>query len=367
MVILMKKITYIFSKGRINRLNNDNYAEDFFYGARFLLNKGFNVQILEFNNINSVKKKIEYYLSKLVSLPLYIFSITNKENYRKLKETDYLVLISESAGFASLLLLILLKKRYKITTYLFVMGLYSKEMKFKFFNKTHKFLIKLLEKYIDHLFFLGIEELNYAIKEYGSSKKYSFLPFHIDTNFWFVKHFEINKNNKILFIGNDGNRDYNLLIDIVTKMPDHEFIIVTSNQKVLESNLENVEYINGSWDKEKITDLELKKVYSKAKLVILHLKETFQPSGQSVALQAMSIGVPVLISKTIGFWDRENFIDNENIFFIDNDSPDEWKNKIEYLINEKINYEEISKNAKQIIKEKYSISNFENKLLKELE
>ena len=33
------------------------------------------------------------------------------------------------------------------------------------------------------------------------------------------------------------------------------------------------------------------------------LVETLQPSGQSVALQSMSMGLPVLITKTEGFWD----------------------------------------------------------------
>ena len=34
-------------------------------------------------------------------------------------------------------------------------------------------------------------------------------------------------------------------------------------------------------------------------------KRKFQPSGQSVALQSMSLGIPVMITETKGFWQKE--------------------------------------------------------------
>ena len=48
---------------------------------------------------------------------------------------------------------------------------------------------------------------------------------------------------------------------------------------------------------------------------VYSFKNSTQPSGQSVSLQCMSVGVPVLISKTDGFWDYDLFKDNKNIFF----------------------------------------------------
>ena len=51
------------------------------------------------------------------------------------------------------------------------------------------------------------------------------------------------------------------------------------------------------------------------------MKESLQPSGQSVALQSIACGTPVLITKTGGFWDNKNFKDKDNIFFaMKNDS-----------------------------------------------
>ena len=46
----MSNITYIFTSGRADKLNDKNYADDFFYGLRHL-NKKFNVEIIEFKKI----------------------------------------------------------------------------------------------------------------------------------------------------------------------------------------------------------------------------------------------------------------------------------------------------------------------------
>ena len=47
----------------------------------------------------------------------------------------------------------------------------------------------------------------------------------------------------------------------------------------------------------------LKEIYDKSFISLIPLKDSLQPSGQSVALQSMSMMVPVIITKTVGFWD----------------------------------------------------------------
>ena len=91
--------------------------------------------------------------------------------------------------------------------------------------------------------------------------------------------------------------------------------------------------------------MKLLEIYSKAKLVILPLINTFQPSGQSVALQAMSVGIPVMISFTDGFWDINKYSNYENIIFIKNNSTDTWINTINDVYKDPELIEIISKNA----------------------
>ena len=360
----MNKITYIFSGGRINKSNNKAYAEEFFYGYKYLSKEHPHVSIIEFNNIASFLKKIEHKLSKAFSLPLYIFSILSKKTIKSIKETDHLILVSESAGFASLLPLILYKRKYKIKTYMFVMGMYSKKINFKIFKVFHNAIISLLVRYLDKLYFLGNEEFQIAKSRINNHEKLVFKPFHIDCDFWSSKEILPTENNQILFIGNDGNRDFNLLNNIVKLMPDKKFIFVSSNEQLLDLQFTNVTVIKGSWKDGAMSDLDLKKIYQTSRLVMLPLKNSTQPSGQSVALQSMSIGIPVLITKTKGFWDKENFIENENVFFESTSDPNHWVEKINYLFDNKELLNKVSVNASKLVREKYSIKEF-NKYLEE--
>ena len=358
----MKKITYIFSKGRIDRLFNKNFSDDFFYGSRFLLEKNYDVEIIEFKLENKLLIKIEYILSRLFSLPLYVFSILNKKNIQIFKDSKDIFMISESTGFACLPLILLLKKKYKFKTHLFVMGLFSKKQNFIFFKVVHKYLIKLLVGRSDNIYFLGVNELEKAQKQFKANTNFIFLPFHIDTNFWKNPNLDLNKNKKILFIGNDGNRDFELLIKIAKGLPEYNFIFVSSNELLLKEELKNVQLIKGNWSNSKISDSQILEIYSQARLTILPLKNTYQPSGQSVALQSMSTGIPVLISRTNGFWDNVNYVNKENIFFINNPTHEVWIENIKSIYNniEKLN--EVSLKGIDLVHSNYSLNKFNNYL-----
>jgi len=362
----MNKITYIFSGGRINKVGNSEYAQEFFYGYSYLKDRYSNVSIIEFNNNESILKKFEYVISKLFSLPLYIFSIISKKNLQSIRETNNLILVSESAGFAALIPLIFLKRKYNIKTYMFVMGLYSKKINYKALTFFHNSFVSLLIKYLDKLYFLGNEEYKIAINSLEKHDKIVFKPFNIDCEFWKTSKLKIEENNQILFIGNDGNRDFDLLLNIAKIMPDKNFIIVSSNNQVLETKLSNVNVISGSWKEGFLSDLDLKKIYEKSRLVILPLKDSAQPSGQSVALQSMSMGIPVLISKTKGFWDIENFVENENIFFELSRNPNLWSEKINNLYDNTTLLKKVAQEASLLVRKQYNIKEFHNYLEEEL-
>ena len=84
----------------------------------------------------------------------------------------------------------------------------------------------------------------------------------------------------------------------------------------------------GNWSKNLISDTELKKYYLSAKLVIVPLKNSFQPSGQSVGLQAISTNTPLLITKTDGFWGDTKFLNSSKINFVDVNNINLWKKKL---------------------------------------
>ena len=116
-------------------------------------------------------------------------------------------------------------------------------------------------------------------------------------------------------------------------MVNQDFTIVSS--LIEENNLksENYKIYSGTWGDPKVTDQELNKLYRDAKLTIIPLVNTLQPSGQSVALQSMSQGTPVFISKTKGFWEPDSFKNNEHLIFLESEDTDEWEKKINKTVN----------------------------------
>ena len=120
--------------------------------------------------------------------------------------------------------------------------------------------------------------------------------------------------------------------------------------------------INGNWGEGVLTDEEIKSYYQNAKLLILPINQTYQPSGQSVALQSMACGTPVLISKTEGFWDFDMFTDNNNIFFVNSDNLEEWREQINFLYSSDGLLREISRNANSTVVNELSLNKFSKEL-----
>ena len=161
----------------------------------------------------------------------------------------------------------------------------------------------LILKFIDSFLFLGEGEYNFAVNKYKKhNNKFKFINFGIDTEFWKA---DVSKpqldRDYILFIGNDLNRDYKLLIDIINLFPELNFKVLSKYVNENDFLNKNVQVLNGVWWENTYTDEEIKELYNNAKFTILPLKDTHQPSGQSVAMQSMCIGTPVLISKQKGF------------------------------------------------------------------
>jgi len=363
----VKNITYIFTKNRKNNyFNNTIQAHEFYYGLTAFDKKEFNIEIIEFDYskkiINLPLRLIDLFLRRFVSLPFYSARIFTINNIKILFKTDHLIMVNESSGCSSLFLLIFFKKLFNFKAHLFVMGLYSKNIKFKQFTKLHFLIIKVLVLFLDNVFFLGKGELNKAKNIHKNIDKLNYFPFSIDTNFWKNGVLDLKDKSQIVFVGNDGNRNEDLLIEIASKLNKYNFIFVSQLPKLKNLNLENVKVISGKWGDEILDDSSLKKIYLNSRLCILPLKNSTQPSGQSVSLQCMSLGVPVMISKTDGFWDSNNFVNESNILIVENDIDSWIKNIISNYSNlKKLN--SITYQAKKTVNEDFNLDKFYQRLV----
>ena len=165
------------------------------------------------------------------------------------------------------------------------------------------------------------------------------------------------KNAEITCVSSGGK-----LIELAKALPEYKFTIV-SNQ-IFRDNLksDNIELINGSWDSESYSDKFILDLYTKSSVTIIPIKNTLQPSGQSVALQSMSTGTPVIITKTDGFWEPEVFKDSENIFFTNTNSIREWEEKINNIMSDSklLNY--IANNARDTVVRNNNLESFNRNL-----
>ena len=369
----MLNITYVFVGNRKERYLTNNYeSKDFLYGLDYFDKNEFNLQIIEGKLLKFPLRKVLYFFDicfqKILSLPVNTFLFLNFNNFKTLLKTDKLILVNETTLCSIFPVLVFAKIFKNIDVYLFSMGLYSKNIRFPFFKKLHFFFIRLFLFFIKEVFFLGEGEFNKALNIHPQYyNKFKFSPFSIDTDFWVPDDtINIESRKNILFVGNDGNRDTKLFLDIVNICKEFQFTAVTSLPEILNSDLKNLNVIKGSLNSMELTDYEIRKLYIKSKFIILPLKETTQPSGQSVSLQAMSCKRPVLISKTEGLWDKNNLVNNENIFLIETRNPEEWKKKIVELIKNEDLLQKVENQARELVLNKYTLITFTERLLKSI-
>lgn len=371
-----KSVAYFFQGGRTERLNSSvDYAKEMFYGFHYFQKNYENVIIKEFETHKSKINRlffliIEKRLRSFLKLPLYWSFLVNRENYKIIKKSDYSVFSSNRIGCSVLPMLLVAKLfRSKNTSLSFILGLFSRKPRFFLFEVLQNGYIHLFLRYIDKFIFLSEGEYNYAVDKYPKLKnKFNLLPFAVDLDLWKFNNSSKGKGN-ILFVGNDGFRDFELAENLSHSFKDLNFVYVSEFIKPESINNNNSKILKGSWGNPGISDTELRDEYYKAKLTIIPLKESLQPSGQSVALQSLACGTPVLITKTEGFWDKKNFEDKKNIFFAENNKIDSWTRLIDSIINE--SDQELSRvvmESRNLIEEKYSLTKFnkeiENILLK---
>ena len=364
----MKKILFFYQAGRIEKINdNTPYAKEMFYGYHYFESKGYDTEIIEFEKSKKFLNKyyfllFEKRLRNILKLPIYWSFLTNRKNIKKLSNSDYAIFSNNRVGFASLINITISKIiRKKPSTLCFVMGLFSRTPKFKFLNPIQKFFLNYFIQNMDNLIFLSESEQRYAVNLFKkhSSKMYV-LPFAVDLEIWKVNK-NIEKKKKILFVGNDGFRDFEFAKNLANSMSDKEFVFVTNQLSELDLKDNSVLY-KGSWSNNNLTDLELANFYNEAFITIVPLVDSLQPSGQSVSLQSIACGTPVIITDTEGFWDKNNFENNNNIILTSQNDIELWHGLIKKLENDHAFYNKIRSNGLDLIKNSYNLKDFSKKV-----
>lgn len=360
----MPSVTYVFKTGRKeDLLKNTVRANDFFYGAKEFKKLGFDVNVIEFKKDYEKKSKFltffDRVLIKISGFPFSTSKLLTFKNFKIFFNSNVIFLVNESISISFIPFAFFLKFLKKTKINIFLMGITNLNKKKSKPSGIQKAITSLLFKLSNNVYFLGNGEQVFANSHYPKyAKKFKLVPFSVDYNFWSEpNNSKIHKKNGILFVGNDGQRDFDLLLKIAKNIKDLDFTFVTQKISVNKTLPSNVNLIRGSLHDKKLTDNELSELYCKSRIVILPLKESLQPSGQSVTLQSMASSTPVMISKTQGFWDFKNFQDKNNILLIEPNNLETWVKEIRVNYQNEDLLSKIATNAARLIFTKYNTKN----------
>lgn len=370
MINSKKKIAYIFYEGRKEKLQNNKYSKEFYYGYS-QVNEHFNqVQLYEVPSSNTSSKLVylDKIFFKIVRLQFNISKFLNKKILNVFKNFDCIVLTNFGIAMSVIPIISLLNRKKRKKIIVINSGLFNFHIANNFQKKIRFMYLRYCFKNINHLIFTSKAEFQVA-NELFPKYSYKFIceQYCTDYTFW-NKSTDLQKEYDLLFIGNDSGRDFELLIEIVNELPHYKFCIISKNKHLLSlKSKNNVKLISGNWSQSEFTDEDIRDFYKRSRITILPIKDTIVASGQSVTLQSIAAGTPVLISDTIGFWDKESFINNRDIFFMNSNVLDNWVSTINELMKDSDKLSRVSTTGQDTIKNNFYLQRFNNFMVDLLE
>lgn len=180
--------------------------------------------------------------------------------------------------------------------------------------------------------------------------------FGIDTSFWTPDDIT-GRGDYILSVGNDRARDYETLLRAVRGWP----LRIVTTLPVDQRAVPNVTISTGH------TDPELRELYRQALCVVVPLHDVSQPAGQSVALQAMACGKPLVLTRTSGLWDPEGMQDLHNCLLVAPGAADDISRAITWCMEHSDEAARIGREARRTVVQRYGSERFAQDLLRHVQ
>jgi glycosyltransferase involved in cell wall biosynthesis len=342
-----KSIAYLFKSGRVERSqSNDEYPDDFFYGYRYVKNKNENTRIVDITKMG-ISGPMNVVMTALTIPVLYITGLHLAVIFRllsrkeKLNESDVLIASTSSLGTAIAFLNTLGLIKSKLV--FIVMGLGD-----LLNNPIRRYVLRNVLK---NTIVVSISkgELEHINKILDKSIDIKYLPFGVDHKYWRVSS-DVS-SDYVLSIGNDLNRDYELLLS-VWKTDYPELKIITKHD--IKSRLPNVTIIKGDWNEQVLSDEQIRTYIQQANFIVVPVNQTSQPSGQSFCLQSMACGKAVIMSNIIGLWDRDSLLHQKNCLLYEPENKESLKVCVEKMISQYEMKNNIGFEARKLIDNKFN-------------
>jgi glycosyltransferase involved in cell wall biosynthesis len=298
-----QRFLYLFKAGRRERLSApDKFPSDFFYGYVELLAGGYPVDYLDERDLAPEGRAT--FFSRLAArlaarfaprLPFalgYCFVLGRFQARRRLNQSRALIATTNTFGYC----LAILRRLglIRVPVYFIAMGAIPLELS----GWQRRVLRWLLGA--TRLVVISEGERGELSRELPGQPIH-LLPFGVDETFWTPGPCEPS-SPFALAIGNDRHRDWAALV--AAWHPEFPQLKILTSLPV-PGSAANIEVVRADWRHQHLSDAQIRNLVRQALFVILPLRQTVQPSGQSVCLQAMSCAKAVILSSILGLWDRQ--------------------------------------------------------------
>lgn len=353
------EIAFVYVKGRLSRLADVRAgaaAREFFYGALELQERGHNTQLHEVDIGEGAPPG-----SSLIELLYRLHLMPSKTNASLIRQLRQLlpalnscaVVVATASGPAYGLALLTALGQLRTPLISIHCGIANHPLR----GRRRILNSMLLRRSWNMLYGEGeVEPVRQMFRV--PTERLHVNQFGVDTRFWHPSE-QAGESGYVLAVGNDVRRDYQLLLRLA-EQTEQKFVIVTRQD--LGELPPHVQQVRGDWHAQALSDAGLRELYRKALVVITPLKESVQPSGQSVCLQAMACGKPVILTKTTGLWSEGMMRDNDNVLLVQPGDLESLRRAFFSLRADPALRRVMGENARSTVREQADISLFADRL-----
>ncbi len=282
------------------------------YGTIELIRQGLDISLIEDVDIglDALKNRsfwgiLNFAFYKLFGIPLWMLKVFSGRQIRQTLNGFETILVTTNSFGISLGIL----KKFGLLqpgVVFIAMGLLEKT--------TKRHIVWIYRWIFRNIHICALSQPEARFLEQKLDVKVSTMPFGIDVDFWHPSPQQNSLDSPtedfVLSIGNDRHRDYHTLIS-AWKLSYPKLVIVTKLSLHITSS--NIELRYGDWHSQSLDDSEIRNLFWKSKFVIIPIRSTHQPSGQSATLQAMACGKSVILPDFDGLWDRQLLVDGKTV------------------------------------------------------
>lgn len=332
------KVLYIYSgsrKGKFSGVLGKDYPDAQFYGLNHLHKFGIVAEYKEFNDLTRSKllKKILGFRTK--HFLLYFFT------------RRYDIVFG-----SSLIYMLFLKKIFRTKTKFVLLNIsLARIVATSKKNILKANALRWLLKEADAVVCLSTSQKEDLENSFDFLRgKVFFVPLGTDVNYYQPVYSD--RKDYILSVGRDNGRDYKTVIEVARLLPEYKFQIVCSKRNVV--GIDNIpKNVKILYDLAP-SDLVLKYREANMLLLITH-DDTYQDgsdcSGQTVLLDAMAIGLPVIASRKAYLADYVT--DGKGVLFVDFYSPTDIIQRVREFQDSTLR-RAFSEAARQVVEKRFS-------------